>query len=139
MSARSRTTRPPVDPRPFAPPPRAANPGCHVTELFALLGQPHMLEILHTFEEQSGAPIRFTALQHRLGISPKTLSNRLRRLVESGFLARRAFDEIPPRVEYQPTEKTHELGELFRVLEEWSDRNSLRAIPTVTVVGRASA
>jgi DNA-binding HxlR family transcriptional regulator len=95
-----------------------------------------MLEVLHAFEESGGAPIRFGELQSRLGISPKTLSSRLRVLVNAGFLARQAYNEIPPRVEYQPTQKTEELDELFRALERWSQRNSLHPVPLVSVVGQ---
>ena len=98
-----------------------------------------MLEILHAFEESHGAPIRFGELESRLGISPKTLSERLRTLVDAGFLARWAYNEIPPRVEYQPTGKTEELGELFRALERWSARNTLHPVPMISVVGRLPA
>jgi DNA-binding HxlR family transcriptional regulator len=110
-----------------------------VTELFAMLGQAHMLEILHTFRESDGAPLRFNELQHRLGISPKTLAQRLRTLVEAGFVARTAYNQIPPRVEYQPTSKADELGELFQVLEGWSERHSMKAVPMIATVGRSTA
>jgi DNA-binding HxlR family transcriptional regulator len=95
-----------------------------------------MLDILHAFAEADGGPIRFGQLQARLGIPPKTLSARLKTLVDMGFLARQAFSEIPPRVEYQPTAKTADLGELFRALESWSQRNTLHSVPMVSVVGR---
>ena len=49
---------------------------------------------------------RFCELERSLqGISPRTLSLRLRALEEEGILARRTFSEVPPRVEYQLTEK----------------------------------
>jgi len=98
-----------------------------------------MLEILHAFKQSQGAPLRFNELQSRLGISPKTLASRLRTLVEGGFLARRAYNEIPPRVEYQPTAKTEELSELFRALDRWAERNSVHEVPMVSVVGRVPA
>ncbi|MCI4362515.1 MAG: helix-turn-helix transcriptional regulator, partial [Thermoplasmata archaeon] len=116
-----------------APAPRGTG-GCQVAELFTVLGRPRMLDILHAFADSGGAPIRFGQLQTRLAISPKTLSDRLKTLVNMGFLARQAFSEIPPRVEYQPTAKTADLGELFRALESWSTRNSLRPVPMVSVV-----
>jgi DNA-binding HxlR family transcriptional regulator len=117
-------------------PPPKADTGCEVTELFAMLGRPHMLRILHAFEESQGHPIRFTQLQRRLALSPKTLTQRLRMLVEAGFVARRSYHEIPPRVEYAPTEKTAELREIFAALEGWSRRHSLKAVPMISVVGR---
>src|SRR5215216_3395744 len=49
---------------------------------------------------------RFSELQRSLGgISPKTLSDRLRRLEDAGVVARACFAEMPPRVEYRLTDK----------------------------------
>ena len=49
---------------------------------------------------------RFSELQRSLGgISPKTLSDRLRRLEEAGVITRACFAEMPPRVEYRLTDK----------------------------------
>jgi DNA-binding HxlR family transcriptional regulator len=39
------------------------------------------------------------------GISPRTLSLRLRALEEEGIVERHTFPEVPPRVEYALTEK----------------------------------
>ena len=53
---------------------------------------------------------RFGALQRSLvGISPKTLSERLKRLEESDVVARTCYAEVPPRVEYCLTPKGHAL------------------------------
>jgi DNA-binding HxlR family transcriptional regulator len=49
---------------------------------------------------------RFGELERSLeGISPRTLSLRLRALEEEGILERQTFPEVPPRVEYGLTEK----------------------------------
>ena len=49
---------------------------------------------------------RFCELERSLrGISPRTLSLRLRALEEEGIVARETFPEVPPRVEYALTEK----------------------------------
>ena len=49
---------------------------------------------------------RFSELQRSLGgISPKTLSDRLRRLEDAGVITRACFAEMPPRVEYRLTDK----------------------------------
>jgi DNA-binding HxlR family transcriptional regulator len=49
---------------------------------------------------------RFNQLERSLhGISPKTLSERLRSLEGEGIIVRRTFAEVPPRVEYSLTEK----------------------------------
>jgi DNA-binding HxlR family transcriptional regulator len=120
---------------PIVPVPAPAS-GCKVGELLAMLGRPHVLRILHLLVANRGTPMRFTTLETELGISPKTLSDRLRTLVEAGFLTRRAFNEIPPRVEYEVTAKAIELGELFRGLTRWADHNTMTTVPSVSVVGR---
>ena len=49
---------------------------------------------------------RFCELERSLeGISPRTLSLRLRALEEEGVVDRRTYPEVPPRVEYVLTEK----------------------------------
>ena len=49
---------------------------------------------------------RFCELERSLeGISPRTLSLRLRALEEEGVVERTTFAEVPPRVEYALTEK----------------------------------
>src|ERR1700685_1373560 len=49
---------------------------------------------------------RFCELERSLqGISPRTLSLRLRALEEEGVVERQKVPEVPPRVEYALTEK----------------------------------
>lgn len=49
---------------------------------------------------------RFSELERSLtGISPKTLSERLKRLEEAAVVERACFAEVPPRVEYSLTDK----------------------------------
>src|SRR5580693_5836766 len=49
---------------------------------------------------------RFCELERSLsGISPRTLSLRLRALEEEGIVERQTFSEVPPRVEYALTTK----------------------------------
>jgi DNA-binding HxlR family transcriptional regulator len=49
---------------------------------------------------------RFCELERSLaGISPRTLSLRLRALEEHGIIDRQTYPEVPPRVEYSLTPK----------------------------------
>jgi DNA-binding HxlR family transcriptional regulator len=49
---------------------------------------------------------RFCELERSLsGISPRTLSLRLRDLEQAGIVERQTFAEVPPRVEYALTDK----------------------------------
>jgi len=69
-------------------------------------------------------PKRFNELRTFMGhISSKTLTQRLRALEELGFLQRRAFLEIPPRVEYHLTEKGQELGDVIAAIEQFAQKN----------------
>src|SRR5712692_9242773 len=57
-------------------------------------------------QDQSEGPRRFSELEHSCaGISPRTLSERLRALEEEGILGRHSYAESPPRVEYDLTRK----------------------------------
>ncbi len=53
------------------------------------------------------------------GISPKTLTDRLRELEQEGFVVREQFAEIPPRVEYELTDRGRSLSVVFDVMGEW--------------------
>jgi DNA-binding HxlR family transcriptional regulator len=54
----------------------------------------------------AGGCSRFCELERSLaGISPRTLSLRLRALEDQGIVERQTFGEVPPRVEYALTEK----------------------------------
>src|SRR6476619_3302967 len=60
---------------------------------------------------------RFNQLERSLhGISPKTLSERLRTLEEEGVVLRQTFAEVPPRVEYSLTVKGHDLVQVVECM-----------------------
>jgi DNA-binding HxlR family transcriptional regulator len=67
---------------------------------------------------------RFCELERSLaGISPRTLSLRLRALEDEGIVERHTYPEVPPRVEYSLTDKGHALAPLIddmrRYGREW--------------------
>ncbi len=73
----------------------------------------------------AAGPRRFVELQRVLpGISTEQLRSRLNRMVADEMLTRRRFREVPPRVEYELTERARELmpvlGELARWGYEWA-------------------
>ena len=68
-------------------------------------------------------PKRFGELRGAVDdISSKTLSQRLKLLEDFGFVERRAFAEIPPRVEYRLTEKGQALGGVIDSIEQFAQR-----------------
>jgi DNA-binding HxlR family transcriptional regulator len=66
---------------------------------------------------------RFCELERSLeGISPRTLSLRLRALEEEGIVERHTFPEVPPRVEYALTEKGEALVPLVEDMRRYGTR-----------------
>ncbi len=83
-------------------------PVCRTAEV--VCGKWTLLLVKELAEGQS----RFCELERALeGISPRTLSLRLRALEEEGVVARTTFPEVPPRVEYSLTEKGRALVPLI--------------------------
>lgn len=107
--------------------------GCEIAEVFRLLGKTYMLDILHTITHKEQGPKRFVDLQRRLNMSPNTLSDRLKELVQAGFLTRTSYNEIPPRVDYAATSKAYDLGPVFESLREWAGRHNLKPEPVELV------
>ena len=67
-----------------------------------------------------GGSKRFGELRESLaGISPKTLTDRLRDLESAGVLSRTMYLEIPPRVEYRLTDLGRSLAPVMSALGEF--------------------
>ncbi|TKX53328.1 transcriptional regulator [Halorubrum sp. SP3] len=95
-----------------------------VAELLDLLGKAHTMAVLSEFAFAEG-PLRFSDLEAELGVAPNTLSTRLRELNEAALLERDAYDEVPPRVEYTPTERAESLFPVFAHLHHWAIEHEL--------------
>lgn len=66
---------------------------------------------------------RFCELERSLaGISPRTLSLRLRALEEEGIVQRHTFGEVPPRVEYALTDKGRALLPIIDGMRAYGER-----------------
>jgi DNA-binding HxlR family transcriptional regulator len=66
---------------------------------------------------------RFCELERSLtGISPRTLSLRLRALEEEGIVERLSYPEVPPRVEYALTEKGRDLLPIVEDMRRYGAR-----------------
>jgi DNA-binding HxlR family transcriptional regulator len=76
---------------------------CAVAACAEIIGAKWTALLVHDLSE---GPRRFSELEHSCaGISPRTLSERLRVLEDEGLVERRSYAESPPRVEYELTEK----------------------------------
>jgi DNA-binding HxlR family transcriptional regulator len=66
---------------------------------------------------------RFCELERSLqGISPRTLSLRLRALEEEGIVERHTYPEVPPRVEYSLTDKGRALLPIVEGMRSYGTR-----------------
>lgn len=67
-----------------------------------------------------GGTRRFSELKRSLaGVSPKTLTDRLRHLEEAGLVRREVFAEVPVRVEYSLTPAGLALEPVLASLATW--------------------
>ena len=65
-------------------------------------------------------PRRFVELQRVLpGISTEQLRSRLNRMVADGMLTRKRYREVPPRVDYELTDRARELAPVLGELARW--------------------
>jgi DNA-binding HxlR family transcriptional regulator len=89
-------------------------PVCRTAEI--VCGKWTLLVIRDLAEGRS----RFCELERSLrGISPRTLSLRLRALEEEGIVVRQTFPEVPPRVEYALTDKGRALVPLIEDMRSY--------------------
>ena len=71
----------------------------------------------------AGGPRRFVELQRVLpGISTEQLRSRLNRMVADGLLTRQRYREVPPRVDYELTERARDLLPVVGALSRWGYR-----------------
>jgi DNA-binding HxlR family transcriptional regulator len=76
---------------------------CAVAACAEIIGAKWTALLVHDLSE---GPRRFSELEHSCaGISPRTLSERLRALEDEGIVGRHSYAESPPRVEYDLTRK----------------------------------
>ena len=68
---------------------------------------------------------RFNGLRRRVdGITQKMLTRTLRDLEKNGFVSRRIYAEVPPRVEYTLTPLGHSLVKVLETVRDWADRHA---------------
>jgi len=69
-------------------------------------------------------PMRFGALKQLLaGVSPKVLTQTLRRLEDSGMVSRTVYASVPARVEYELTDLGRSVSEPLRGLRMWVEHH----------------
>ena len=100
---------------------------CGVTKTLKIMSSKWTMLILHTLCESKK---RFGELQRSLiGVSPKTLSIRLKQLEKEGIVTKHVFAEVPLHVEYSLTEKGASLKAIFSKIEAWGEKNESTVLP----------
>ena len=94
---------------------------CPSRKVLETLAEKWALMLMHLLAE---GPRRTSELRRAIeGVSEKMLIQTLRRLERNGFVARRAYNEVPPRVEYSLTALGQSLGETIKPLDFWIERH----------------
>lgn len=95
-------------------------PQCPVRNVLARIGDRWSLLVLLKLQETE-KPLRFNELCKAIvGVSQKMLASTLKELEADDLVSRKAYTEIPPRVEYALTERGKSLMPLLNQLVEWS-------------------
>src|SRR5216683_8161494 len=106
---------------------------CPVARTLDIIGERWTILILRDL--LLGGACKFQDFERSLaGISPNTLSARLKRLEEHGIVERRFYEQHPPRAEYVLTDKGRQLGPVLRTLLDWGRKHT--AAPTSAESGR---
>ncbi len=93
------------------------NSECGVTKTIKVISGKWTVTILY---QLTLGKKRFGELERTMGgISPKTLSLRLKMLEKRGIITKKIFPEIPLHVEYELTERGVHLKKIFDAMEEW--------------------
>ncbi|WP_411681807.1 winged helix-turn-helix transcriptional regulator [Clostridium thailandense] len=95
-------------------------PACPVETTLLLIGEKWKVLILRDLIEGTK---RFGELKKSIGsISQKMLTQQLREMEEDGLVTRKAYAEIPPRVEYSLTEDGMSLKPILDSMWAWGKR-----------------
>lgn len=96
----------------------------HVDQMLPLLHGKWELQIM--LEVCRADVLRFGEYKRRLPqITNSVLTSALRNLERWGLISRMQYNEIPPRVEYTPTEKGKSLLPVCYEIIKWGEENSL--------------
>jgi DNA-binding HxlR family transcriptional regulator len=72
-------------------------------------------------------PQRTGVLQQRIvGVSKKMLTQQLRELERDGLIARKDYQEVPPRVEYSLTRHGETLKPILGLMAAWGSKHRAR-------------
>lgn len=96
------------------------SPGCAVeAALSGIDGKWKGVVLWHLFDEGT---LRFNEIRRRLpNVTPRMLTSQLRELETDGFVVRRVYPEVPPKVEYSLSAHGRTLEPVIMALKAWGD------------------
>lgn len=105
-------------------------PECPIRNVLARIGNKWTLAALYTLRASKGAPMRFRDIAAaNPDCSQKMLTQTLRGLEADGLICRKVYPEMPPRVEYELTDRGQSFIPVMQQLIDWAYHN-LHAIVT---------
>ena len=100
----------------------ATFPDCPIRNVISHITDKWSLLVLYTLEQNE--VLRFKDLWRQIpDISQKMLTSTLRHLEDDGIISREVFTEVPPRVEYQLSERGKSLMPHLDALILWGIEN----------------
>lgn len=97
-------------------------PDCPIRNILARICDKWSLLVLYTLKQEP--VMRFNTLQKNIpDISQKMLTTTLRTLEDDGFVTRKVYAVVPPRVEYSLTERALSLLPYIDQLTAWAKDN----------------
>lgn len=102
----------------------AVFPDCPIRNILARLTDKWSLLVIYTLDRRGEAFLRFKELHREIpDISQKMLTVTLRTLEEDGYVTRKVYPEVPPRVEYALTDRARSLLPHIDSLIGWAVEN----------------
>jgi DNA-binding HxlR family transcriptional regulator len=90
---------------------------CKIDTVVEIIGKKWNLLIIWHLRSST---LRFSELQHRMcGINSKTITKHLRDLEQHAILIRTVFPEVPPRVEYELTDRGRKVLPIIEAMMDW--------------------
>ena len=94
---------------------------CPIRNVLARVCDKWSLLVIYTLKYHQDSPLRFNALRKLIpDISQKMLTSTLKSLEADGYVIRKAYAEVPPRVEYSLTPRAETLIPIMDHLIEWA-------------------
>lgn len=97
---------------------------CPIRNVLSRICDKWSLLVIYTLNAHNAEPIRFNALRKLIpDISQKMLTSTLKTLEADGYVNRKVYAEVPPRVEYSLTARSETLIPIMNSLIEWAGDN----------------